>query len=59
MLVYQEHGDIVSLLCEIHERFLNCGRFGLGINDEKISLGVWSICDVLLLYCCQYGGCTL
>ena len=47
MLVYQEHRDIVSLLCEIHKCFLNRGRFGLGIDDEEIPLGVWSICDML------------
>lgn len=47
MLVYEQDTDILSLLCEIFERFFNGTRFGLGVNDKEIALGVWRIRYVL------------
>lgn len=46
VLVDQQHGNIFPLLGEVLEGLLDRRRFGLGVNDKEIPLGVRAICDV-------------
>jgi hypothetical protein len=50
VLVDQQHGNVFPLLGEVLEGFLDSRCFGLGIDDEEVSLGVWAVCD--MLKCC-------
>jgi hypothetical protein len=47
VLVDQQHGNVFPLLGEVLEGLLDSRRFGLGVDDEEIPLGVWAVCDVL------------
>lgn len=47
VLVDQQRGNIFPLLGEVLEGLLDRRRFGLGVNDKEIPLGVRAICDVL------------
>lgn len=48
MLVNQDDGNVFPFLGEVVERFVNRRGFGLGIDYQEVTLGVWGICDMLL-----------
>jgi hypothetical protein len=47
VLVDQQHGNVFPLLSEVLEGLLDSRRFGLGVDDEEVPLGVRAVCDVL------------
>lgn len=47
MLVDQNDGNILSLLCEVAKRFLDRRCLGLGVDDQEVPLGIRAVCDVL------------
>jgi len=51
MLVYQNDGNVFPLFGETVECFLDRRGFGLLVDDEEISLGVWRLSD--MAYACE------
>lgn len=47
MLVDQEYGDVLALLCEALEGPLDLGGLGLAVDDEEVPLRVRRIGDML------------
>ena len=51
VLVYQNDGNVFPLFGETVECFLDRRGFGLLVDDEEISLGVWRLSD--MAYACE------
>lgn len=47
MLVDQDNGNVLALLCEAVECAFDGRGFRLGIDYQVVLLAVWGVCDVL------------
>lgn len=43
MLVDQQDANVLPLTREVVECLLDCGGFGLGVDDEEVALRVWRV----------------
>lgn len=47
VLIDQENGNVLSLLCEVLESLLNLRRLRLGIDDQEVTLCICAFSDML------------
>lgn len=47
MLVYQHNCYVLSVFGKGSKGILDVGHLSLGVDDEKVALRVWRVCDML------------